>query len=475
MNTIPIEEKLKKLLGRKKLTGDNLGKLILKDLGLSKQKKDILGEGDLSAIESIIIDLSEIKEYYPYKAIHSYLLSMTLDYELERSKLNLYYLDIVRYFTMLLTAEEAYNAFKFQPRIMTRRDYELCIEQNKENIERQEKRQTFSFIRLISYELSKALPKYEAGEKTEYNAIFDELRSLALTDGQETHLKKVSKALCEELTINNQYEYLLKHAKLYLPKAKGNTKERPYFFKKDFESLTKAILNKYSKYEGLEFLTKLKKSDYTREDLISFKLAHELDILSARTILPNPCLEWKGYPLVYGVAIVEEDPSFMNNAKIREGSFYYRLAYMHYINIAENFLKNEEVIKDIATLFNLIKQSMKRLNGFSYALDMIIQITGVKELESFRLKNTEEFYNDIVEKASYLKKDIIFRHEFLRHEEPVEELRQKLLNVFMPHFTLEDVAIQPDEVKEVEKIISTIASKDSTVNRLTKYLTGLKA
>ena len=468
----PIEEKAKKLLGKKKLTSLALGQLLIKDLVASYNGTGLMDEREFTELGVLAMELEDALDFFYHKQIHAYLLSLTLDYRLERKKIDLCYLEILRHFMSLIQAEEAYKNLSYQPRIMTRRDYELCL---KESMEKQ--LNSFAFLGIVSYELAKTIPLYEGGEYTEYNYIFDELKSLPLSSEQLKQLDTHKDNIKAEVT--NQYEYLKQFSILYHPKRKGNNKNTPYNFKKDFSSLTKAILSKYSKYEGLEFLNKLKKVDYCRADLISFQQAHDLDILDARELRQKPTLIWKGLLLMYGVAVIEDNTIYTNyvdKLRIKNGSYYYQLQHdLHYENLAERFLENTEVTRDITSLLYLIKQSIKRLNAFSYALDVIIKITKVKEIEDLKLPNGAEIYNDLIKKANFLQEDVVQRYGFLEHEQPAEELAPKLTKLFTPDFDLKDVVITKEEAKRVEEILDNETKKDRKVKLIINYLTGLSA
>lgn len=453
------------LLKKKKLTGEELGKILLIDLADTQAGRPNLSQEELGSLRSYITNSEDGKIFNDYLDIQRYIIAFNMDYQTEVKRLAVQYLGIFHYWNKLKDAEEAYETLTRQPRIMTRRDYEKLLAEARARIEGY----TYSFIDLMLHEAETHTPKYEAGEVTPYDDIFKQLKGQPIP----AHMVEKYQVLYKDdnsLEEHDKLDYLQHWVYVYDPKETED-ESSPLELKADFPEFTQAVLTNFSKLKGLKHLGKMKEVDYTKEDLIKFKTAYDLDILDAKKLYDNPTLTLEnGRDLAYGVAVIEEANAVFK-LNIKDGTYYYNMDYILSRYISEAYLANKDLIAQIQSDKLRIKNTLKRVNGFAYALEKFIQVTGVKELEAFsfgRDNNTIKLLNTLFE-DTYIK-----RFGLLEEERPEEELTEEVKALFMPDFTEDDVAIQPYEKEKVEEIIASSRSKGEAVQLIGNYLTGLK-
>lgn len=460
---------IRTLLKKKKLTGEELGRLLLIDIANTEAGKPNLSQEELANLHKYIDNPIDGKVFNDYTDIQRYIIAFQMDYQTESKRIAVNYLNLFRIYQKIVDAENAYSGFADQPRILTRRDYEKLLSEARDRI----KGYHYCFIDLAIHEAETYAPKYKEGEVTPYDNIFKQLKEEAIP----AHMVKKYQAMYKrdsDLEQYNKLDYLHGWIYVYDPKETDDPNS-PLELIKDYPDFVKAVISRYSKFEGLERLAAMEEADYISDDLIDLRVAYDLDILDAKKLYDTPILttdNGNGKDLVNGVALIEE-PSIVFNQNIKDGTYYYKMPYGLAPSLSENLLKNEELIEEIDKTYSVLKKSLKRLKGFSYGLNKFIEITEVKELAVFDFsKKSNQF-----EMIEMLFEDIDFhiqRFGLLEDERPENELREEVKALLMADFTEEDVAIQPHEQEQVEEIIANASSKGEAVRLVGNYVTGLE-
>ena len=455
------------LLKKKKLTGEELGRILLIDLADTQAGRPNLSQEEIASLHTYINKPEDGRIFNDYTDIQRYLIALNLDHQTETKRLLIVYLELYRYWQKLTDAEKAYETLSNQPRILTRRDYERLLAEARARVEGY----SYSFMDLMLQEAETYTPKYEAGEITPYDAVFKQLKGQPIP----AHMVEKYQVLYKDdnsLEEHDKLDYLQHWIYVYDP-AETDNPNSPLELKADFPEFTQAVLTRFSKLKGLKHLGKMKEADYTKEDLIKFKTAYDLDILDARKLYDNPTLTLEnGRDLSYGVAVIE-DANAVFKPNIKDGTYYYKMEHGLSLYLSENFLKDDKLISVVEETKRQLKHTLKKINGFGYAIKQVIKITGVKELEIFNISknnNTLKLLNTIFEDIEFY----IHRYGLLENERPEAELCQEVKALFMPDFTEEDVAIQPHEIEKVEEIIANSKSKGEAVRLVGNYLTELK-
>ncbi|GAB3238368.1 hypothetical protein [Psychrobacter pacificensis] len=460
---------IRTLLKKKKLTGEELGRLLLIDLADTQAGKPNLSQEEIANLHNYIDNPTDGKVFNDYIDIQRYIIAFQMDYQIESRKLAVIYLQFHNYWTKIKDAENAYYALATQPRVLTRRDYEKLLSEARARVESY----SYSFTHLMLHEAETYTPKYKEGQVTPYDNIFKKLKEQPIpahmVEKYQTIYKRDS-----DLEEYNKFDYLHGWIYVYDP-AETDDPNSPLEFVKDYPDFVQAVIDKYSKLKGLERLAKMEEADYIRDDLIDFRTAYDLDILGAKKSYDTPILtldNGEGSDLANGIAVIE-DTGTVFNQNIKDGTYYYKIGLGISSSLSENVLKDEELINRIAQNHYQLKQSLKRINGFAYGLNKFIEITGVQDLSVFDFSKGKIALDRVVS----LFEDIefyIYRYGLLEDERPVTELREEVKALLMPDFTEEDVAIQPHEQERVEEIIANASSKGEAVRLVGNYLTGLE-
>ena len=455
---------LSKLLKKKKLTGEEVGKIILLDLVNNYTDKPTLTQAERDAYVDALVENKDIRAYNDYLQVYRFITTMVVDYESQERAYHAIRQEFIRHILRYSDAENNYFKLSLQPRILTRRDYEQALKEAKENVSSW----TYSLYSLVSYELHKNIEAYNNKEKTPYKRYFDaykkEQASKEAIEGyratyyQSKDNPKKDKELTK-LVMLDDYLEIYNDAEL-------ETKGGMLFFKDDYPELLQSILENYSKLEGLEYLANLTTDDHIREDLIDFKTAYKLDILGAKESYDDPLLTFKGHDLTSGVAVIESARGIAKG-NIKDGTFYYFLGRGAGRNLAEDVLADEEYISTIERIKKQFKQIVRNLVAFQYFMAKLVEITGVPELLAF---NRDDGTRRIPFFEAYAEDLWVHRYGLLKDEGDPVELGKQVRQLFSLGFTSDDIQITEAENAEIENIISNAKNKDQAVTDIFKYL-----
>ena len=460
---------LSKLLKKKKLTGEEVGKIILLDLVNSYKGQPTLTQAERDAYVDALVESKDIRAYNDYLQIYRFITGFAVDFESTERAYAIVRLEFMRHVMRFNDAEQNYFKLSLQPRILTRRDYEQALKEARESVSSW----TYSLYDLVEYELRKNIKAYKNKEKTPYKRYFDAykkeqaneqaIKAYRATYEQDNDNPKKDKELTK-LVMLDEYLEIYNDAEL-------ETKGGMLFFKDDYPELLQAILENYSKLEGLEYLAKLPESEYLNEDLIDFQTAYKLDILGARDAYDDPLLTFKGRNLDSGVAVIESARGIAKG-NIKDGTYYYDLGRGTGRSLAEDILGDEKYISTIESIKRQFKQSARNLQGFKYFMLKLVEITGVPDLLAFDRKDATAkipFFEAIAEDMW------VHRYGLLEDEGDPVELGKQVRKLFSLGFTVDDIQITEAEKEEVESIIRNAPTKGKAVTETFSYLlTGAK-
>ena len=235
---------LSKLLKKKKLTGKEVGKIVLLEMVNEHLGKPTLTPQERDAYVDALVENKDIRAYNDYLSIYRYLGALTIDYESTNRAFAVSALELIRLINEIKSAEQVYFSLVVQPRILTKRDYEIALQEARDRI----KRYTWGVIDIIQNEIKEHLRLYEDGAETPYKNLFDDAKeNLAkglpageryfFVYGEETQDKNISKLnlLANLFDVYTEAETEIEGVELE--------------FKKDFPELTQAILDKYNEQE----------------------------------------------------------------------------------------------------------------------------------------------------------------------------------------------------------------------------------
>ena len=455
---------LSKLLKKKKLTGEEVGKIILLDLVNSYKDQPTLTQAERDAYVDALVESKDIRAYNDYLQVYRFITTMVIDYESQERAYYAIRQEFMRHMLRYSDAENNYFSLSLQPRILTKRDYEQALKEAKENVSSW----TYSLYKLVEYELFKHIRIYENKEKTPYKRYFDAykkeqanqqaIKAYRATYWQDKDNPKKDEELTK-LVMLSQYFAIYDDSEL-------ETKGGMLFFKDDYPELLQAILENYSKLEGLEYLANLTTDDHIREDLIDFQTAYKLDILGAKDAYDDPLLTLKGHDLTSGVAVIESDRGIAKG-NIKDGTYYYNLGRGTGRNLAEDILGDEKYISTIERIKKQFKQIVRNLVAFHYFMLKLVEITGVPDLLAF---NRDDGTGKIPFFEAYAEDLWVHRYGLLEDEGDPVELGKQVRKLFSLGFTVDDIQITEAEKAETDKIISNAKNKDQAVTNIFKYL-----
>ena len=460
---------LSKLLKKKKLTGEEVGKIILLDLVNSYKGQPTLTQAERDAYVDALVESKDIRAYNDYLQIYRFIPAFAVDFESTERAYAVVRLEFMRHVMRLNDAEQNYFKLSLQPRILTRRDYEQALKEAKENVSNW----TYRLYSLVAYELNKNIEAYNNKEKTPYKRYFDAykkeqakeqaIEAYRATYWQDKDNPKKDKELTKLIMLD-------KYLEIYND-AELETKGGMLFFGDDYPELLQSILENYSKLEGLEYLASLTTDDHIREDLIDFQTAYKLDILGARDAYDDPLLTFKGHDLTNGVAVIESARGIAKG-NIKDGTYYYNLGRGTGRNLAEDILGDEKYISTIERIKKQFKQIVRNLVAFHYFMLKLVEITGVPDLLAF---NRDDGTAKLQYFEAYVGDLWVNRYGLLEDEGDPVELGKGVRELYNLGFTVDDIQITEAEKEEVESIIRNAPSKEKAVIQTFNYLlTGAK-
>lgn len=445
---------LTKLLRRKRLTGKEVGKLMLADLASRWEGKPLLTAQDKDVLIGSL-DPLEKRVYEDYRKLYVFLLSVNMDFEATAQLLNYAHVSYVRLGYLLLDAEEAYQNLARQPRIVTQRQYNRARRQARAELSQK----TYNLLDIVKKttkegDYAEILERYKSEKPSKEVIQLLEKHEVKPTPEQMERLTK------DDIFYTYLYAFIDPEDRVSLSKGAGN------LFKNEYSELVETVLSDLSKKKGLSFLASLKEEDYERHDLITFTQAREADIFGAKDDYENPAFN----DMWHGVAVLDKR-STENSSHIKKGNFFYTLPWFEH-RLAENFTTDPLFTDQVNDTIESIREGYRKMAVLTYFFELMAERTGVPELKNFIRKNpfleAEPF-----KRIKKLFTEKIERYGLLEKEGDAEKLTEKVRELFTLDIKEEEYVVTDEEKKEVEKIIETPTSIDTAYgNALCYLLTG---
>jgi hypothetical protein len=442
---------IKKLLAKDKRTVDEVGKLFLA-LTLSQKIGEDLPVEFLSYDLIEQLEREEKEEFFDkYSGVPPFISSMLKDYE---SVIKSFASILMRYeghITTFEDAEHAYIGLSLQPRILTKTTYEEILKEARAEIELS----NFSLIGLITAELGTQLRKHHSGEDTPYSANFEKLKKKISAKHRCLYAETIKREFYKhyddyELTEDSTYYEVLKNIP-YIFHSSHNYLE-DVNLSSLFEicpELIKAIADNYSQLNGLEYIKELTLSDYADPNqAIPFKTAYNLNLLGAKQNYDSPTLCYKGQLLLHGAAVIEGN--LIPIAQVKNDTYYYTLSATIKHNMAEGILKDESKKKEILRLKKFLKMAGKILNAHAYTLDLMAEVTGLKDYKKLKKNHMDADLEGLIVHAAN-SQEIIDRMGFLEDEGNTDDLQKQVKDTFDLKFKLKDIRFSAKEKAEAKK------------------------
>jgi len=432
-----MAREIQTLLKKGKLTGDEVGKLMIRDLvatyhNLLRDGEDqgLLTSAEMHTIINGLAKKEDIKRYYDYRDLCAYIVNAAKAYTIQEGSAEEYLWKIYFFLREMRHAEEENTRSFWQPRIMTQKQYDEL-----KKTEFNEKMSWgFSVNRFILYALDYYLNLYRDGKQTPLDKHFTAAKEepYVFQDGDNGTMFDL---------LENAEEYY----SIDLVDHEGNI----YDFMDDFPGLFQDLWKRLTMIKGLSFLKDIPKKNYLDDDLISFKDLYKNDVMDFKSsgdlFQPDRCPG--------GVAVLQ--PSiFYPTTQIDERGYYkepeskWRKYFM-----AESIL--DGAIKDkLSRWLALHRGSVRECFIIKTTLQLIGEFIGTPEVATLIDKG-----NRLAERAELLIRVINdapewiqTRYGILPNERPVEELREEFAKTFEP---LDIKSLMPTE-EAIEQARQTI-------------------
>lgn len=171
---------IKRLLAKKKLTGEEVGRLMILDLAEAYKRRlageitseGLLTEAEKTAMVSKILGNNDIRVYNAYRDIHNFLINTQPFILMYSMQAELYFWRLFSMALKIYNAENAENLRKFEPIIMTKKQYNELkkLDFNKKIT------MIYTPEDVLIHAIKYYLNKYKSGEKTPFNNYFESFK-----------------------------------------------------------------------------------------------------------------------------------------------------------------------------------------------------------------------------------------------------------------------------------------------------------
>lgn len=474
-----------RLLNKKRLTGEEVGRILIADVanGLSGKSQLTDEENDL-LIANLKTD-EDIRTYNSYVALRQLLITANLDYEATTKTYSLFCANLMESHRAVSAAEHFYFTLGTMPRILTKRDYERAKKRGTAVI----KSTTYGIFDLLKYELDKVID----GETTEYEGIFQTYDRVKVSERLGAFIvgrrqKAIDKAnekiqYFKEVGIKvdddfpplknaetpNKSDFLLSWIDLFDPDEDQLPEEianKGYIstFKSEFPEFYQAVIDKYSKLKGLEFLATLSGAGLNKRNVIDFKTAFKLDILNAKKSLDEAIPQLpNGTTLINGVAVLDEEKKPYIPFRLKRGSYVYPLEWLR-PNLAEGLLENPDRMESVLELKQSVIAYARKSKVYEYVMDVIAKDLNIKEVTSLKRKILD-FSKLFISSVN------ICRYGLMEKEGDPHELGRKIEQLYSLGNWLNIVKISDAEKKKVADLLEdTAETREQRYKNILLYL-----
>lgn len=538
-----MSRKLTSILNKGKLTGEEVGRLMIKDLlEIYKEarnnpdalngKKDV--KGILTAAErQIMVDRldtrEDIRAYNEYRALYEYITKDATRLDLYHKEVQIALWRLIHLVSQLKNAEDEYSYTRFEPTIMTQKQYdELKEKEIKKTLENTESIESF-----IIYALQHYVELYLKGKRTPYNKYFNKAKKelltnprikidyvknyndgyLLLPDGQKSIDFETTEEWQKELNKYPPYSELIEDD---TPEAEGLTQAEIILHNREVQEKYKdqEFIKEISYTEAPEDTTKFDvlervdglyyseetgdnntfwelKEDYPElyKDLIKNlssmkglefikdtpeKEYFNSELIKWKDLINNKILDYEKLikePHIdghFGIAVLQ--PHFMASTFIdEEGNYKNKTPAWRDNYRAENFIINnkEIVISEYEYLISNIKQALRLRETY----DIIGDFIGIPEinilLEPVTFTNEINYLNFITER---IPEDLI-RYGKYPDERPADELKEELKELFI-QVKVDELSPKEAEIKRAKRNMKDLSIFKNDMNTIYNILWG---
>lgn len=416
---------------RKKLTGEEIGRIFVKDL-VSQHTDAPVEHLTIEQKQEMMDSLKTKKDqadFAKYRLLFDYLKTAQRDFEIFTLDANVKFWSLYNSLTSLRMAEEANYSVRFQPKIMTQKQYDEIKTKTM-----QEKLQQFiSPEDLIYHALTYYLDLHKDGNKTPLDKHFKKAEKEALPNQRMIHSD----------AIQNKLDVLERIGEFYHSSETG-IKDAIKEFITDFPTLYNDLITLLSNMEGLSFIGGVPLEEYTDKS-ISYKILYDNNVLDfpAR-------VKWIDSDKFHGVAIIDPDNVPTDGVIDSNGHYIESVPIWRWAYMAESFIEEWSKImgvglKMISTDYKTcyaIRETIRLLSEW-YKLPEINAIT--REVDTGIL----ESLNDIMEEIP----DIIERYGANEEEMSTEEVIRALRKILKP-INIDSLKPTKKALKEAKELIS---------------------
>ncbi len=459
-----MAKEIQTLLKKGKLTGKEVGQLMIRDL-VTIYKNSTTGKGEtglLTAAERSILVYGlttshDINRYRDFRGVYEYIVNAAKAFVMNEGIVEEHLWKIHYIFREMMNAEKENFMSRWQPRIMTQKQYD---ELKKLALEDKMK-WTYSPEMLLFRAIEYYINLYNEGKKTPFDKHFAAAKKKPLKNQ-----RIIADYYEDEETDNPEAEEatmfdVLENAEGFYSSTETDNKETLFEFMEDFPGFYKDLWNKLTAMKELSFLKNIPKKKCFDDDLISVKDLYDNNILDFRkfveNFIPDGCMD--------GVAILQSNCVYPDS-NIDERGYYkepepsWRKHYMAEIILEEQWGK---LIKSWIALH---RGHLRECFVIKTAFQLIGEFIGVPEISIIldgtdgrmnRLIKHGELVNQIIENAL---DHIQCRYGALPNERPVEELRSEFKKNFLP-LDINYLMPTEDAIEQVRQTINFTIIRDN--------------
>jgi len=449
---------LKTLLKKGKLTGDEVGRLMIKDLAatynnvLKNRNIDgLLSDLDKQSLVSGLEKRDDIRRYNEYKYIHEFLTNAPVLFCLYQQTASLNFWKLYGLMEKTIIEETESNFSKLNnPKIVTQKQYDDMKKAQLESA----LNGSWSPEILLMHTVEHYLYKYRAGKRTAFNKYFTASKKKKLTSDR---LKAVISENWEPGDYSSMFDVLESVEAFYSSEETGDSKA-VFEFMNDFPDLYKALWEHITQMKGLSFLKDLQDDDYTNWDLISCRLLYDNDILDFKEYFEDFKLD----ECLAGVAVLQEEQSLISN--VDENGYYMEpTSPWGKRNTAEYFIETfGETVKDLLKEY---KYNFKYTYVMKEALNIIGDFINVKEIDIL----IGDINEGEITHLNFLSDSLIDSID--RFDIDENERLQTQLRELLPPVNIDDLRPLPEDIKKAREIFNFTTLQDGS-NKFLSLIAG---
>jgi len=187
-----MSQKITRLLNKSKLTGEEVGQLIIKDMieafkqiltdpkirDGQKQAKGLLTPEQKQVLVNKLDTKEDIRDYNNYRALYDFLTDSSLRMDLYHKEAQVALWRLIHLVSQLKNAEDEYTYTRFDPTIMTQKQYDKLKQEEIDKV----LSYTQSIESFIYHTLQHYLDLYHEGKRTPYNKHFNKAKKELITN-----------------------------------------------------------------------------------------------------------------------------------------------------------------------------------------------------------------------------------------------------------------------------------------------------